>query len=216
MSSNKYGYIADTGPEQAFRSNTGVFNPADINELIAEDKWTNFGQLELIETATVTSSTSTVEFTDLKDFDVHLLTVNDGTVSDNDKGIAFRLYENGTLESGSVYQTARQICGADGTFSENKSTSNSAFRFADNVKISSVPRSNINGYLYFYNLLDNTKYSFTTQHSSVYSNGDVFKSFFGGQVLPQAGAVNKIQVMAFNTGTIESGDFSLYGIKEYS
>jgi len=216
MSSNKYGYIADTGPEQAFRSNTGVFNPADINELIAEDKWTNFGQLELIETATVTSSTSTVEFTDLKDFDVHLLTVNDGTVSDNDKGIAFRLYENGTLESGSVYQTARQICGADGTFSENKSTSNSAFRFADNVKISSVPRSNINGYLYFYNLLDNTKYSFTTQHSSVYSNGDVFKSFFGGQVLPQASAVNKIQVMAFNTGTIESGDFSLYGIKEYS
>ena len=48
MSSNKYGYIADTGPEQAFRSNTGVFDPADINELIAENKWTNFGQLELI------------------------------------------------------------------------------------------------------------------------------------------------------------------------
>jgi hypothetical protein len=216
MSSNKYGYIADTGPEQAFRSNTGVFNPADINELLAEDKWTNFGQLELIETATVSSSTSTVEFQDLKDFNVHLLTVNDGTVSDNDTGIAFRLYESGTLESGSVYGTSRTICGADGSFSDNKSTTNSALRFADNVKISTVPRSNINGYLYFYNLLDSAKYSFTTQHSSVHSNSNIYRSFFGSQVLPQASAVNKIQVMAFNSGTIESGKFSLYGIKEYS
>jgi hypothetical protein len=212
--SKEYGYIGKE-VEQAFRSNKGIFTPQDIIELDQENKWTNFGQLELIETATVSSSTSTVEFTDLKDFDVHLLTVNDGTVSDNDKGIAFRLYESGTLESGSVYHTARQICGADGTFSENKSTSNSAFRFADNVKISSVPRSNINGYLYFYNLLDSTKYSFVTQHSSVYSNSDVFKSFFGSQVLPQASYVNQIQVMPFNTGTIESGNFSLYGIRSF-
>ena len=215
MSSNKYGYIADTGPEQAFRSNTGVFNPADINELIAENKWTNFGQLELIETATVTSSTSTVEFTDLKDFDVHLLTVNDGTVSQDNGGIAVRVYENGTLESGSVYQTARQICGADGAFSENKSTTNLAFRFADNILLSSVPRGNINGYLYFYNLLDSTKYSFTTQHSSTWSNSDIYRSFFGSQVLPQASAVNKLQVFNFSSGTLESGNFSLYGVKSF-
>ena len=212
--SKEYGYI---GKEvtQAFRDNKGIFTPQDIIELDAENKWTNFGQIELIETQTVSSSTSTVEFTDLKDFNVHLLTVSDGTVSDNDKGIAFRVYESGTLESGSVYETARQICDSSGSFSENRSTSNSAFRFADNVKISSIPRSNINGYLYFYNLLDSTKYSFVTQHSSSYTNADVYKSFFGSQVLPQASAVNIIQVMAFNTGTIESGNFSLYGIRSF-
>jgi hypothetical protein len=212
--SKEYGYI---GKEvtQAFRANKGIFTPQDIIELDQENKWTNFGQLELIETQTVSSSTSTVEFTDLKDYNVHLLTVNDGTVSDNDTGIAFRLYESGTLESGSVYHTARQICGADGTFSENKSTSNSAFRFADNIKISSIPRSNINGYLYFYNLLNSAKYSFVTQHSSVHSNSDIYRSFFGSQVLPQASYVNKIQVMAFNSGTIESGNFSLYGIRSF-
>ena len=76
MSSNKYGYIADTGPEQAFRSNTGVFNPADINELIAEDKWTNFGQLELIETQTNTSGSAdimTVNFENIQEsvYNVH-------------------------------------------------------------------------------------------------------------------------------------------------
>ena len=212
--SKEYGYIGKE-VSQAFRDNKGIFTPQDIIELDQENKWTNFGQLELIETQTVSSSTSTVEFTDLKDFDVHLFTVTDGTVSDNDKGIAFRVYENGTLESGSVYQTARQICGADGSFSENRSTSNSAFRFANNVKISSIPRSNINGYLYFYNLLDSTKYSFVTQHSSTYSNADRLSSLWGSQVLPQASAVNIIQVMAFNTGTIESGNFSLYGIRSF-
>ena len=212
--SKEYGYI---GKEvtQAFRDNKGIFTPQDIIELDQENKWTNFGQLELIETANVSSSTSTVEFTDLKDFDVHLLTVNDGTVSQDNGGIAFRLYESGTLESGSVYHTARQICGADGSFSENKSTSNSAFRFADNILLSSVPRGNINGYLYFYNLLDSTKYSFTTQHSTTWSNSDIYRSFFGSNVLPQASAVNIIQVMAFNTGTIESGNFSLYVIRSF-
>tara|TARA_R100000406_G_scaffold93388_1_gene83499 strand:+ start:414 stop:1055 length:642 start_codon:yes stop_codon:yes gene_type:complete len=212
--SKEYGYI---GKEvtQAFRDNKGIFTPQEIIELDQENKWTNFGQLELIETVTVSSSVSTVEFQDLKDYNVHLITVNDGTVSDNDTGIAFRLYESGTLESGSVYDTARQICGADGSFSENRSSSNSAFRFADNIKISSVPRSNINGYLYFYNLLDSTKYSFTTQHSSVYSNSDIYRSFWGSQVLPQASSVNKIQVMAFNSGTLESGNFSLYGIRSF-
>jgi hypothetical protein len=212
--SKEYGYI---GKEvtQAFRANKGIFTPQDIIELDQENKWTNFGQLELIQTTTVSSSTSTVEFTDLKDYNVHLLTVNDGTVSDNDTGIAFRLYESGTLESGSVYHTARQICGADGTFSENKSTSNSAFRFADNIKISSVPRSNINGYLYFYNLLNSAKYSFVTQHSSVYSNSDIYRSFFGSQVLPQASYVNQIRVFPFNSGTLESGNFSLYGVRSF-
>ena len=212
--SKEYGYIGKE-VEQAFRDNKGIFTPQEIIELDQENKWTNFGQLELIETVTVSSSVSTVEFQDLKDYNVHLITVNDGTVSDNDTGIAFRLYESGTLESGSVYQTARQICGADGSFSENRSSSNSAFRFADNIKISSVPRSNINGYLYFYNLLDSTKYSFTTQHSSVYSNSDIYRSFWGSQVLPQASSVNKIQVMAFNSGTLESGNFSLYGIRSF-
>tara|TARA_A100001037_G_C15088055_1_gene607666 strand:+ start:823 stop:1464 length:642 start_codon:yes stop_codon:yes gene_type:complete len=212
--SKEYGYIGKE-VEQAFRDNKGIFTPQDIIELDQENKWTNFGQLELIETANVSSSTSTVEFTDLKDFDVHLLTVNDGTVSQDNGGIAFRLYESGTLESGSVYHTARQICGADGSFSENKSTSNSAFRFADNILLSSVPRGNINGYLYFYNLLDSTKYSFTTQHSTTWSNSDIYRSFFGSNVLPQASAVNIIQVMAFNTGTIESGNFSLYGIRSF-
>ena len=62
--------------------------------------------------------------------------------------------------------------------------------------------------------LDSTKYSQTSQHSTVWSNSDIYRSFWGSQTLPQASAVNKIQVMAFNSGTLESGNFSLYGVEE--
>ena len=210
--SKEYGYI---GKEvtQAFRDNKGIFTPQDIIELDQENKWTNFGQLELIETQTVSSSVSTLEFTDLKDFNVHFFTVADAQNSDDSKGVAFRLYESGTLESGSVYDTARQICASGGSFSENRSSSNSAIRFGDNTLKSSSPRTKINGYLYFYNLLDSTRTSHTTQHSSNFSNSGDFRSFFGSNVLPQTSYVNQIQVMAFNTGTIDSGIFSLYGIR---
>lgn len=210
--SKEYGYIGKE-VEQDFRSNSGIFTPQDIIELDQENKWTNFGQLELIETVTISSSTSSIEFQDLKDYNVHFLTVADGTVSADNGGIAFRVYESGTLESSSVYDTARQICAANGSFSENRSSNNSAFRFADNILLSSVPRGNINGYLYFYDLLDSSKYSMTTQHSSVWSNSDIYRSFFGSQCLPQKSSVNQIKVFSFNSGTLESGTFSLYGIR---
>ena len=210
--STEYGRIG-TEVAQSFRNNNGIFTPKDIIELDQENKWTNFGQLELIETQTVSSSVSTLEFTDLKDFNVHFFTVADAQNSDDSKGVAFRLYESGTLESGSVYDTARQICASGGSFSENRSSSNSAIRFGDNTLKSSSPRTKINGYLYFYNLLDSTRTSHTTQHSSNFSNSGDFRSFFGSNVLPQTSYVNQIQVMAFNTGTIDSGIFSLYGIR---
>ena len=48
MSSNEYGYIPEVA--QSFGDNTGVFDPADINNLVKDNKWTQYGQLELIET----------------------------------------------------------------------------------------------------------------------------------------------------------------------
>ena len=50
--SNKYVYAGVDIPTQAFKANTGKFDPSEINELIAEDKWTTLGQMDLIETKT--------------------------------------------------------------------------------------------------------------------------------------------------------------------
>ena len=63
--SKEYGYI---GKEvtQAFFDNKGIFTPQDIIELDQENKWTNFGQLELIETQTITPNVAAVDFLNIK------------------------------------------------------------------------------------------------------------------------------------------------------
>ena len=89
-------YIPKDAVTQAFKSNQGVLTPNQIIELDNENKFTKFGQLELIETQTV-SSVSTFEFADLKDYNVHFLTVSDAKNSDSGKCLAFRFCESGIL-----------------------------------------------------------------------------------------------------------------------
>ena len=59
--SNKYGYSGVDIPTQAFQANVGKFDPAEINELVQEDKWTQYGQLELIQTINQDTSVSAVK-----------------------------------------------------------------------------------------------------------------------------------------------------------
>ena len=72
---SEYGYIPEA-PEQSFGNNIGIFTPKDIYDLTRADKYTNYGQLELIETQNITGVSSTT-FSNLGDYNVHFLTVND-------------------------------------------------------------------------------------------------------------------------------------------
>ena len=73
--SKEFGYIGKE-VEQAFRNNKGIFTPQDIIELEQENKWTNFGQLELIQNQTISSSTNDAIFSDIKQniYNGHFLT----------------------------------------------------------------------------------------------------------------------------------------------
>jgi len=179
--------------------------------LIAGGGGADLGKLELIETKTITSAVSSVDFEDLGSYNVHLFTINDGYNTTNGKGMAIRLYESGVLESGSVYHMANQDC-TPSFFAEDKGTTKDSFRFGNNTS-TSYTQSNINGYLYFYNLLSSSKYSHATTHFSGWSNSNEIQSTFGANGLPQASTVNKFQVLAYDVGAI-TGSFSLYGLAE--
>jgi len=202
----KYGYKG-AEPTQSFGNNTGVFDPNDINNLIADNKWTSFGQLELIETQTVTSVTN-IDFTDIKQdiYNIHFMTI---TASQNvaNENVSIRFLEGGVVQSGTHYQWALQNGGADGTFSESKSTTGTRVigtRFAD----SGDP---LMSYQYFYNLGDSTKYSFQTMHSVVDHSG-VLEMRFGSGVMTRTTEVDGIRAYQ-NTGDQITGTFSLYGIR---
>ena len=206
----KYGYKG-AEPTQSFGNNTGVFDPNDINNLIADNKWSTFGQLELIETVNA-SAVSSFDFSTLGTYNVHFLTYNDLFNSTNDKGFGIRLYESGVLETASVYQFALQYGFSSGTFGESRSTAASLWQFSSNTRISTVPRSRANGYWYFYNLTDSSKYSFGTHHNINLNNANDTDTRFASYVLPQASEVTAIQVFGYDTGNI-TGTFSLYGIR---
>jgi hypothetical protein len=207
----KYGYKG-AEPTQSFGNNTGVFDPNDINNLIADNKWTTFGQLELIETQTVSGSPTSLDFTSIKEneYNVMFLTINNLVHSGSTSNIGLRFYESGVLETASVYQYAQQRGTTGGTFSDtDRSTGMSSILISPYSM--NAGAGNYNMYCYFYNLGDSSKYSFTSYHSFVEATSTGFG--FGSGVLPQTSVVDGIQIYTY-VRTLTSGTASLYGIAE--
>ena len=212
--SNKYGYVgAENIPVQSFGNNAGIFSANDIYDLTRADKWTNYGQLELIETQTVSSAVAQVDFTNLGNYNVHFMTVNNFKTPAGNSHMGFRLIESGVVESGTVYQFARQQGQADGTFSQSRNTTQDEGIISANIGNETNHRGHL--YIYWYNLINSSKYSFTNHHSTCITDSSTYAMDFGSNVLPQASQVSGIRMIP-NTNTINEGTFSLYGIKEYS
>ena len=214
MSSNTFGYTADTGPEQSFQNNTGVFDPADINNLIADNKWTNYGQLELILTQTISSSTNDAIFSDIKQdiYNVHFLTWSCQPNTDTTQLVG-RFYENGVQETASVYQVANQYNTSSGTSNDGGRSTGINYIYYDNYWSGTASNERHNGYAYFYNLGDSTKYSFMTAHRTTTGyNSTEYVTGFCSSVLPQASTVDGFNI-GYGDNNINNGTFSLYGIR---
>jgi hypothetical protein len=212
--SNKYGYVGVDIPAQSFGSNKGVFNPAEINELVADNKWTTFGQLELIQTQSV-SNTATVDFTDIKEniYNVHFFTFNNLQREDSTgfADLRIQFYESGVLETATVYQYAQQYGGTGGAFGEIKSTADSGIDITADTATADVS----NGYIYLYNAGDSSKYTFTT-NQNWWQIGSTGYMFFASGVLPQTSVVNGVRFLLKNSKTFNAtttGSISLYGIR---
>ena len=197
-----YGYLGQT-PNQQFK-NSGVFSVGDAKALT--DVGQLGGSLELIQEQTF-SSTTTIDFTSIKGnkYDVMVAQLNDVQTNGGNDNIDMRFYESGVLETASVYQYALQY-GYPSTFGETKSTGANRMVIAPNQN-----SENTNGYIYFYNLNNSSKYSFYTVQTTNLSGGNFF-FYFGGGVLPQASVVDGIRFFS-DTYNLEGG-ISLYGVKE--
>ena len=213
MSTSEFGYIPES-PEQSFGNNKGIFTPTDIYDLTRADKYTNYGQLELIETQTA-SSDSALDFTSLQEniYNVHFFTVNNYKPQNDNAILRLRFYESGVLETASVYQYAFQVNQASGVAGETKSTGKDYLRAVFGT--GNFGDESGQAYNYLYNLGDNTKYSFQTMQGILLNQTPDLQQQFGSGVLPQASRVTGLNFTP-HTGTNFSATISLYGIKEYS
>ena len=203
-----YGYLGQNQPNQTV-SNSGVFSITDVAELQSQGKLG--GSLELIEEKSISDVSSAI-FTSIQEstYNVHFMTVNNYQPSVDSRHLDIRFFESGVEESASVYQRAQQIGQADGSFSESKSTAID-YLLATFATGNATSESG-NSYSYFYNLGDSSKYSFQTMHQDDINSSGVFRTAFGGGVLPQASTVDQIKLF------VSSGTFSatakLYGVKQ--
>ena len=172
----------------------------------------DLGKLELIETQTYTSGVPDIDFTSINEstYNVHFMTISNLQCSAASQSIGIQFYESGVLETASVYQFANQYVTIGG-FGEPKSTGYPQIRL---FSTSSQAINGINAYIYFYNLGDSSKYSFTTMEHFMEANTNVFSAYFGSGVLPQASTVDGIRIDNDAANNFTSFDISLYGIAE--
>jgi len=209
-----YGYLGQNQPNQTV-SNSGVFSITDVAELQSQGKLG--GSLELIEEQTVSSAVASVDFTSIKGskYDVHKIQIDDMLFSDasGNEYLSCQLYESGTLETASVYQYAQQYGTASGSSGEQKSTGTATPVIS--IQAGSTTNFLTNGYIYYYNLNNSSKYSFSTFHITQMAPGGFGASYaFGGFVLPQASLVDGIRIRSGNTANITQANIKLYGVKQ--
>ena len=211
---SKYGYIgkeSDT-PQQAFGANAGVLSVNNHLELSQENKLTQYGQLELIDTKT--ANATNIDFTSIQEstYNVHFATYNNIQFT-ADAFLAGQFSNDGgsSFESGTNYTYARQYGVEEGSAGHSKSDAATGIDFSGN---GGAANETHNGYVYFYNLGNNAKYSFATHHSAQMNSSGQFLFYYGGGVYEVAETINAIRFKV-NTGAMDNGTISLYGIKEY-
>ena len=198
-----YGYLGTTPNQQL--NNSGVFS---VEEALALKNLGELGgSMELIQSQT--ASDAVVNFTNLGDYDVHFVTFNNVMLSTDDELLGHRLSNaSGSVTSG--YQFAIQYNADSGG---NGASVNTSYGYLSTLGASgNSVREVKNGYVYYYNLLNSSKYSFCTLQS--YSKASVTESLFGGGVLPTAETHNAIRFLTTGGSAITSGTFKLYGVKQ--
>ncbi len=195
-------------------SNSGVFDVNDIRYLMDYQQWTGVGNIELIQTQSVTSSTASIIFDNIKqdEYNIHFVTWNNFRPTVANRRIVMRFYESGVEESGSVYEYANQY-GRTDLFGENYTTTDDSIFLGTNPDTTATYADN--GYVYIYNAGDNTKYTAHSSHSTGMYHTNNYATFFGSGVLAQQSVVDQLKFFSTATSNIEQVDISLYGIKEY-
>ena len=215
---SEYGYIPEA-PTQSWGNNKGIFTPNDIYDLTRADKYTQYGQVELIETKTVSGTPTTVEFTEIKGniYKVHFFTYNNvkgNSTTAQDFGFRYSTDGGTSWQSGTDYRWALFDGRGSGTWSDIQGTGENYGALAPDLD--DETNATVNGYVYFYNLNDSTKYSYTTSANFIHQSAVGGRTRTGGTAYVTTNTVNAIQFLSSSGGGFKSGTMSLYGMRYYT
>tara|TARA_R100000808_G_scaffold5062_2_gene15677 strand:+ start:9292 stop:9912 length:621 start_codon:yes stop_codon:yes gene_type:complete len=203
-----YGYLGTT-PNQQLK-NSGVFS---VEEALALQNVGELGgSLEHIETQTVSSAVSSVDFINLADnpYEVYFLQVNNIKTSATSQARLRFSNDNGSsfISTGYEYANFRLTTGGSAAGSNNTNHA----QINTNLLSDTTSSVSANGYFYLYDLVNSSKYSFATYHVMGDYSPDT-RTSFGVGLLPTAEVHNAFTIQA-SSGNLTSATMKLYGIKE--
>ena len=169
-----FGYIGQNQTKQKVK-NSGVLSSFEISHL--EKQGHAGGSLELIEEQTISSNTSTIDFTTIKQakYDVHFLQFTELNFDTDNKDLRLRFGVGGTIDTDNDYQRARQIISTSGN-AESRDTNISYITIAGEV--GSATNELLNGYIYIYNAGNSNQYTFTNHQTTQLNYLGQFQCFF--------------------------------------
>lgn len=191
-------------------SNSGVFNIDDINFLKDNQQYPILGQLELLQTITLSSAVDTVSFDNIKEteYNTHLVQVNNCIPETDNRHLRLRLKVDSSTITSNNYRYAMQRVTAS---TENE-------HYAGDTKVwlvynmGSSTGESTNGYFYVYNAGDPDKYTNITNHFFCINKDTNQQLAYGSATYRETNRVNGIE-LGTSGGNIASGSYSLYGMR---
>ncbi len=213
---NKYGYVGKESdiPQQAFKANAGVLDVNDHISLSQENKLTQFGQLEHIQTQTISTSTANMIFSNIKEdeYAIHFLTYSNYGCPVDNRRLVMRFFESG-VEATSNYRYGGSNNRTDGHFETGSNGTTSL-----HLGVNGDADANVhdNGYIYIFNAGDSASYTFYTEQITGMFQATNYGSILIGGNLSNATIVDQIKLMSSTeSDNIDSLTASLYGIRSY-
>jgi len=171
------------------------------------------GSLIKIDEEIVSSAVASVTLTGIDStYDVYMVKANNVSTTDDNSSIRLRVTTSGGgAQSTSNYDMAYKVLKSDAAF-ENKSNTNENNLHLFYAGISNVSAENFNAIMYLFNFNNASEYSFLTTEVSVLQYTGHLDGIQGGGVYTVAEAHNGVQIYVPNT--LDSGTFTLYGLKK--
>jgi len=169
------------------------------------------GSLIKVDEEIVTSAVSSVTLTGIDStYDVYMVKINKLESDTDNSETRFRVTTSGTPDTSSNYDRAYKLLRSTSSFI-NLSTTNASYWFYNQNGNNTGEQQN--GTMYLFNFNNASEYSFITFESAELTSASELQGLQGGAVHTVAQASDGIQIFV-NTGNIDNGTFTLYGLKK--
>ena len=169
------------------------------------------GSLIKIDEEIVSSAVSSVTLTGIDStYDVYMVRLSNVQPATDAAYLRMRFTVSGSADTSSNYDRVAKELRADTTFGNSSQTNADGFNFIQNGTSTSETHNSI---MYLFNFNNASEYSFATFEETSFMYAVALRGRNGGGVLTVAQATDGVNYF-FSSGNIDSGTFTLYGLKK--